>query len=354
VRILFFAFNHRAAAALRALSLRCALVIFLARAVPPALPAFSAISLRRSGVSAADRAFAIADHGVDQYERRRTPMIEGSPTVEVGVEGLPSILSATPAADLDTSSAEVLSASQVRCFMDCQLRWGFKYGLKVPDPATANMALGRAVHSSLGENFAQKVDTREDLPTEGVVALFREAWANEIEQAEFRDEEDPKEFAATGEALVTKYMDQMAPTIDPAAVGLKLDSEIAGIKVRGWIDLLDVEGRVIDIKTAKARPIAVEPMHKFQVATYAHLVPGASGEGRVDTLVKTKVPQVISQSFHITVEEMKVTQTLYPAAQEAMRQQRFMPNRLSMMCSRRNCSCWRHCEREWGGEVPQT
>ena len=237
--------------------------------------------------------------------------------------------------------------------MDCQMRWWFKYGLKVPDPATANMALGRAIHSSLGENFAQKVDTREDLPTEGVVALFREAWANEIEETEFRDEEDPKEIAVTGEALVTKYMDQTAPAIDPAAVELKVEGEIAGIKVRGWIDLLDVDGRVIDIKTAKAKPSSIEPMHKFQVATYAHLIPGASGKGRVDTLVKTKSPQV-SQSFHITEEEMKVAHTLYPAAQLAMHQQRFMPNRLSMMCSRRNCSYWRHCEREWGGEVPES
>src|ERR1700722_17570038 len=31
-----------------------------------------------------------------------------------------------------------------------------------------------------------------------------------------------------------------------------------------------------------------------------------------------------------------------------------MPHRLSMMCSKRNCSYWRHCEREWGGEVPQS
>src|SRR4029077_11131416 len=168
-----------------------------------------------------------------------------------------------------TGSSEELSPSQVRCFMDCQMRWWFKYGLKIPDPATANMALGRAVHSSLGENFAQKVDTREDLPTEGVLALFREAWANEIEQTEFRDEEEPKEFASTGEALVTKYMHQTAPTIDPAAVELKVEGEIAGIRVRGWIDLLDVDGRVIDIKTAKAKPISIEPMHKFQVATYA-------------------------------------------------------------------------------------
>jgi hypothetical protein len=61
-------------------------------------------------------------------------------------------------------------------------------------------------------------------------------------------------------------------------------------------------------------------------------------EGRIDTLVKTKTPQVISQSFQITTEEMRAAQTLYPSAQEAMQQQRFMPNRLSMMCSRRNCS----------------
>src|SRR5258705_3888501 len=102
--------------------------------------------------------------------------------------------------------------------------------------------------------------------------------------------------------------DPFARKTDPAAVELKVEGEIAGIRVRGWIDLLDVEGRVIDIKTAKAKPSSIEPMNKFQVATYAHLTPGASGEGRVDNLVKTKNPQVNSQSLHIRPEEMKVTQ----------------------------------------------
>ena len=58
-------------------------------------------------------------------------------------------------------SGNILSPSQVRCFMDCQTRWWFKYGLKVPDAPTGNMALGKAVHSALGENFAQKVETRD-------------------------------------------------------------------------------------------------------------------------------------------------------------------------------------------------
>jgi hypothetical protein len=112
---------------------------------------------------------------------------------------------------MNTDLAEVLSPSQVRCFMDCQTRWWFKYGLKYPDPPTGSLALGRAVHASLGHNFAQKVETHEDLPTAGVLALFREVWAVEREQTELRDDESPKELAATGETLILKYMDEVAP-----------------------------------------------------------------------------------------------------------------------------------------------
>ena len=254
---------------------------------------------------------------------------------------------------MNTELAEVLSPTQVRCFMECQTRWWFKYGLKYTDPPTGNLALGRAVHSSLGHNFAQKVETSEDLPTAGVLALFREAWAMEREQTEFRDDENPKELAATGEALIAKYMDEVAPAIEPAAVELRVEGEIGGVKVHGWIDLLDVEGRIVDVKTARARPTSIEPMQRFQVATYCQLMPGASGKGRIDTLVKTKTPQVVSQSFEVKADDLRAIKTLYPLTQEAIRAQLYMPNRLAMTCSRRNCSYWRQCECEWGGEVPE-
>ena len=92
-------------------------------------------------------------------------------------------LTARPYAAIDSDLAELLSPSQVRCFMDCQVRWWFKYGLKYPDPPTGKMALGKAVHAALTENFAQKLDSYEDLPLSGVRALFREAWATEREQS---------------------------------------------------------------------------------------------------------------------------------------------------------------------------
>ena len=249
-------------------------------------------------------------------------------------------------------AATVLSPSQVRCFMDCQARWWFKHRLRYPDPSNGNLALGRAVHAALGQNFAQKVETYEDLPITGVAALFREAWAAECEQTEFRDDEEPAELAAFGQVLVAKYLDKVSPLIQPAAVEIRVEGEIGGVRVQGWIDLLDVNGRIIDIKTAARKPGLVGQEHRFQIATYAQLTAGANGEARIDTLVKTKTPSLVTQSFTITAQDILATRALYPLAQRIMRSEMYMPNRLSLMCSRRHCSFWRHCEREWGGEVP--
>ncbi len=250
--------------------------------------------------------------------------------------------------------AEILSPSRIRCFMDCPVRWWFKYVEKLPDPQTGNMALGKAIHSVLAQNFTQKTETQEDLPVAGALALFRQAWAQEREQTEFRDDEDPAELVALGLALASRYLTEVAPAIDPAAVEIRVEGEIEGVRVQGWIDLLDLDGRIIDIKTASRRPSAVDSDHRFQIATYVALTPGASGQARLDTLIKTRQPSLLTQTFAIDEQDLLSTRRLYPLAQQAMQSRAFMPNRLSMTCSRRNCSYWRRCEREWGGEVPET
>jgi hypothetical protein len=118
--------------------------------------------------------------------------------------------------------------------------------------------------------------------------------------------------------------------------------------------VLDINGRIIDIKTSARRPGCIDQECRFQIATYVQLTPGASGEARIDTLVKTKTPGLVTQDFRVTEQDLLATRQLYRLAQQAMRSELHMPNRVSITCSRRNCSFWRHCEREWGGEVPET
>lgn len=227
---------------------------------------------------------------------------------------------------------DVLSPSQVSSIMDCAYRWHAKRVLNIPEQPSANQILGRAVHAALAANFEQKCDTKVDLPVAGVLAVYREAWAALSEGTEFRDDEDPNDLGKTGEALVAKYMEEAAPKIEPAAVEMRVEGVIAGVKVCGYIDLLDVDGCVIEIKTAKARPSSIDPMHRFQVATYRQLTPLARGTGRIDTLVKTKSPQLIRQAFLISDQELRAIQTIYPEAQNLMRGVVHLPNRNSMLC----------------------
>jgi hypothetical protein len=84
-----------------------------------------------------------------------------------------------------TDPAPVLSPSQVRCFFDCQARWWFKYGLQLPERKNSSLALGLAVHQALEVNFREKIETREDLETTGVVCVFREAWMEQVPETVF-------------------------------------------------------------------------------------------------------------------------------------------------------------------------
>jgi len=251
----------------------------------------------------------------------------------------------------DTEIASVLSPSQVRCFFDCPARWWFKYGLQLPERKNSSLALGLAVHQALEVNFREKIETHEDLETTGVVIVFREAWMEQVPQTDFTSDESQGDLRRLGERMVAKYMDEVAPKVEPAAVELEVQGSIAGVAVRGRVDVLDVEGRLIDFKTASRRPSCVSPDYAFQLATYQQITPGASGKVRIDSLVKTQTVQIVQQAYTVEEPDIRATQVLYPMAQKAMGSGMYCPNRQSMLCSQKHCSFWKQCEGEFGGRV---
>src|SRR5262249_9945814 len=214
--------------------------------------------------------------------------------------------------------APVLSPSQVRTFLDCQARWWFKYALVLPEQKNSSLALGLAIHRALEVNFREKLETHEDFEAPGVVMIFRDAWMEQVGQTQFTRDEEQHDIRRIGERLVAKYMDEVAPNVEPAAVELEVRGEISGVSVRGRVDVLDVDGRLIDIKTASRRPSWVSPDYAFQLATYRQITPGASGEVRIDSLIKTMTPQIVQQSYTVGEADVRATQVLFPIVQEAM------------------------------------
>jgi hypothetical protein len=267
---------------------------------------------------------------------------------EVALVKLPEPAEAVPARD---QVAAVLSPSQVRTFLDCQARWWFKYGLMLPDQKNSSLALGLAIHRALEVNFQEKIETHEDLDTAGVVMLFRDSWMEQAGQTHFTPDESQNELRRIGERLVAKYMDEVAPKVEPAAVELDVRGEISGVPVRGRIDLLDIDGRLIDFKTASRRPSNVSPDYAFQLATYCQITPGASGEVRIDSLVKTTTPQIVQHTYTVGAPDVRATKVLFPMVREAMGSGMYCPNRQSLLCSQKHCGFWKRCEDEFGGRV---
>ncbi len=258
------------------------------------------------------------------------------------------------AANAAAGVAALLSPSQLKTFFDCQARWKFEKIDELPSRANANLAIGSAVHEALAYQFAQKISSGKDLPIPEVKAAFDAAWPAVLSATELTGDDNPEQLAATGRALLDVFMRQGAYRIQPIAVELEVAGAIGGVPVRGFVDVLDIDARVHDFKTRKTSPNGWEPADVFQLATYTALVPGASGEGRIHGLIKTKTPKYVQLTRTIEAADVAAIETQYPLAQEAMRSGLYMPNRNSNLCSRRNCSYWAACESEFGGKVPLT
>ena len=268
---------------------------------------------------------------------------------ELGWSAETAIAAPSPASR--TELGEVLSPSQANGFIDCSARWYFRYARELPDQTTAKQGLGKSVHRAAEFNFRQKLQSRRDLPEGQVVTAFRDAWEEQIGETVFHAGESPLAIGKNGESLVAMYMAEAAPSIQPAAIEQYVSGEIAGVKVRGIVDLVDVEGRVIDLKTVASTPRGVPSSQRFQVATYRQIAPGVTGAARIDSLVKTKTPKLVRHDFAVTDADLMLTETLYPLVQAGIRSGLYFPNRKSMFCSRKNCAYWEACELEYGGKV---
>jgi len=270
----------------------------------------------------------------------------------VSVNGGAAAAAPALTARVDMEVASVLSPSQAKTFVACPAKWYFRYVERLPEYVTGALAVGRAVHRALEGNFRQKLSSRVDMPVGALAEMYEQAAAEEFSHADLRDEEDPAELKDLGRRCVLKYLQEAAPEIQPALIEHPVSGRIGGVEVRGYVDLMDVEGRIIDLKTSSKKPAGISADYKLQLATYAAITPGASGICRLDTLTKQKTVQLVHQTYHAdNSTERLYIETMYPIVQDGMKDGRYWPVRDGHLCSRKYCSFWRVCEREFGGTV---
>jgi len=245
---------------------------------------------------------------------------------------------------------EILSPSQANTFLNCSAKWWFKHGVGLPDPKSGSLVRGLAVHKTIERWF--KLSLEGATPEiEDMCEPYDDAWESLSAEASFAADDDIAELKRSGAILLRKYLEEVAPEIRPAALEQQVVGEIGGVKVRGYVDIVDVDGNIIDVKTAGKKPSGVDSGYAFQLATYRQILPGASGKARLDTLVATKTPQLVKIEYHVTEADERLTTSLYPRVREGIREGLYFPNRNSNLCSRKYCNFADACCREFGGCV---
>ena len=261
---------------------------------------------------------------------------------------------ASPAAapECNDDLACVLSPSQCNTWCNCPAAWFFRYFRNLPDTCDGNRTVGIAVHAALAANFRQKIETKKDFTREELFEAYSAAWKEAAAKATLAADDDVAELERTGLILAQKYLLEAAPEIQPAAVELAVTGEIGGVAVRGYVDLLDVNGCIVDLKTASKKPSAMRASQKLQLTIYTLITPGASGQCRIDTTVKTKTQRLVQHKYTVTKADVRYAETMLSSVQAAARAGVYTPHRESMFCNRSKCAYWRACEEEFGGEVP--
>jgi putative RecB family exonuclease len=247
-----------------------------------------------------------------------------------------------------------LSASRLKSFLTCRLKFYFERVLGLKAPSSPNLQIGKAVHAGL-QHFHTARWRGDDASLKPVLAAYRKAYS-ELEAGDPVDygSKDRENSIATGERVLLAYLDSIL-TEDPrriCGVEVYLRSENVGLPLPlvGVLDLVRDGPAPIDFKTVGASPDLNHEAwaNEIQLTCYHLLLADATGEtpdhGELVYLVKTKTPKVIRHELPaVTDTQLDRLKALSAAYVAGITREEFYPS-AGMHCRwcafRSDCAAW--------------
>ncbi len=213
-----------------------------------------------------------------------------------------------PAARAGRTKEELLatiSASRLGTWLNCRLKFHFRYVLGIQKPTSPARHVGSVVHGVL-QQWSLARWRGAPLVGEMVHAVFDEAWSTTNEGDEIKwDEDEPEaEAKASALALVQMYLRETPIPVDerPEAVEVMVEKDMSahGLpKLIGVIDLVRANGRIVDFKTTGKTPNDEITLHTndVQLTAYSLLYREATDRHEraleLHHLVKLKTPKLV-------------------------------------------------------------
>ena len=204
--------------------------------------------------------------------------------------------------DIITGLQNKVSASRLSLFLQCRLKFYFRYVLKLKKPKTPALHVGNWVHSVLKAwNKARWL--QQPLTLKEVHENYLKAWADNTEgpvKWEPGEEEDDK---TTGWRLVDTYLREhhVPAEVKPDAVEVAVEADLFkhGLpRLIGIIDLVQ-QKQIIDYKTSSTTPNPEKVAHSNEIQTSSYAILYRHNTGKQEAgiqlhhLVKLKNPKVV-------------------------------------------------------------
>ena len=146
-----------------------------------------------------------------------------------------------------------ISASQIKKFGYCPILYKHDYvdgGERMPP--NIYMLYGTAIHKALEYNFKQKIKSRKDLPHQEVYAKFEEVFDEETDKHNIYRDATYSMMIFQAQGTIEQYITEVAPDLQPLYVEYEFELKLKNfpITIKGYIDLITEDGRIIDYKTS--------------------------------------------------------------------------------------------------------
>jgi DNA helicase-2/ATP-dependent DNA helicase PcrA len=176
------------------------------------------------------------------------------------------------------------SASALKTYQDCPLKYKFSYVLEIPTPSRTYFDLGNTVHSVVEVLTKRQIEEKGYLPSlQDALALLDKYWVSNSYQSLTQEHEDRKAAESMLQYFVNWCAERKSLGCTPFAAEKEFEIEIAnGKKMKGFIDRIDLTPsgnyEVFDYKTGRSMLTSNSVKKDIQMNGYSLAVKAMFGK----------------------------------------------------------------------------
>ena len=208
---------------------------------------------------------------------------------------------ATPKANPIEILQKTVSASRLNCWLQCRLKFFFRYVQQISKPKTPSLHVGSVVHLIL-QAWNMERWRKQEFQLEKFKSLFETGWKDQPPGINWDGEEAGEKNTAW--SVLEMYFAQTPIKANemPEAVEVPVECSLSKHSLPtliGVLDLVRAGGRIVDFKSTGKTPDPEDAAHQneTQMSCYSVLYREATGHqeaGReLHHLVKTKTPKLV-------------------------------------------------------------